>query len=435
MNWVLTITFAMLTAANYFLSGKKILFPSVIVCGMFLLSSLFAAINSKWGIQIQLATYLILIFSIIFFSIGCLLGRGKIIVIGEKKRKAVSYFDVTKINMPKAMTFLVCLVCLAVSFFYFLHQLSLSFVYGNTNGLSGMIGTLRKAMVNDTDVARLGIALNLGISFTRAAGITSLYIIISNVIEKRRIKIFTLLPVICLLINSVLATGRGALIMIVTTIIYDIYVINYLKNNKKINGKIIRYGILLFFVFITIFWALGTLTGTSKVLNFWDTLSIYIGSPIVCIDNLIKKGWDISSTFGIHTFKGIYNMLSSFGFDISFISNHEEMFRWSTYSSNIYTALYPNLLDFGVLGTFFMQLVLGFLNGTVWSKYTNINAVTNFLLITYGRFFGSALVYYSIAERFCSNWLALNAIAEMGFYFIIIKYFIDKRHFTPSINS
>ena len=434
MNWVLTITFAMLMAANYFLSGKKILFPSVIVCGMFLLSSLFTAINKKWGIQIQLDTYLILIFSIIFFSIGCLLGREKIIVVGKKTSKANSYLDITKINMSKDMAFLVDLVCLAVSFFYFRYQLSLSFVYGNTNGLSGMIGALRRAIVNDAEVARLGIALNLGISFTRAAGITSLYIIISNVIERRRIKIYTLLPVVCLLINSILATGRGALIMIVTTIIYDIYAINYLKNNKNINGKIIRYGILLFCVFIIVFWALGTLTETSKVLNFWDTISIYIGSPIVCIDGFIKKGWNVSSAFGIHTFAGIYNMLSTFGFDIDFISNHEKMFRWSTYSSNIYTALYPYLFDFGVLGTFFMQFVLGLLNGTVWKKYTNNNAVTNFLLITYGRFFGSALVYYSIAERFCSNYLALNAIAEMFFYLIIIKYFIRKHHFVPSIN-
>ena len=426
MNWVLTITFAMLTATNYFISGKKILFPSVIVSGMFLLSSLFAAINSKWGIQVQLDTYLILVFSITIFSIGCLLGRRKIIVVGKKLRNADSYLDVTKINMPKRIAFLVGLVCLTVSFIYFRHQLSLSFVYGNTNGLSGMIGTLRKATVIDANVARLGIALNLGISFTRAAGIISLYIIISSIIEKRKIETFTFLPVICLLINSILATGRGALIMIVTTIIYDIYAINYLKNNKKINGKIIRYGILLVFLFFIAFWALGTLTGKSEVLNFWDTISIYIGSPIVCIDSVIKEGWNISSSFGIHTFKGIYNMLSAFGFNIEFISNHEEMFRWSSYSSNIYTALYPNLKDFGLIGTFIMQFILGFFNGTVWNKYTKKNAVTNFLLITYGRFFGSALVYYSIAERFCSNYLALNAIAEIFFYSITIKYFIKN---------
>ena len=424
MNWLLAISFAILTAVNYIFSGKKILFPSVVVSGMFTLSALFAAINSDWRIQIQVETYFFLLISILIFSMGCLIGRTKIIVVGHGRRHKEQYLDVTQIKMPTSIALIVAMICLVVTLMYFRHQLSLSFAYGNTSGLSGMIGVLRKATVIDADVARLGMFLNFGISFSRAMGIISIYIITTNIIEKQKIKIFTLIPVICLLVNSIMATGRGALIMVVTTVIYDIYAINYLKTNRNINGKIIKYGVILVVVFIIAFRLLGTLTGKSEVLNFWDTFSIYIGSPIVCIDHIIKEGFVIAAEFGHRTFKGIYNMLSAFGFNVGFVSNHEEMFRWSTFSSNIYTALYPNLMDFGVLGTLIMQFFLGLFNGTVWNKYTNSSVVSNFLLITYGRFFGSALVYYSIAERFCSNYLALNAFAEMFFYFVIIKYFI-----------
>lgn len=424
MNWFLTLSFAFLFVINYILSGKKILFPSVIVSAMFTLSSLFAALNSKWGIQIQAKTYMILLVAIMIFSIGCLIGNIKLIVFGSKWRHKESFLNVTKIIIPVDKAVVVAAICMIVSLVYFRHQLELSYAYGNTRGINGMIGTLRNAMVQDADVARLGILLNLGISFTKAAGIISLYIIIFSIIKKKKCKFITVLPLLCLIINIIISTGRGALIMVVTSAIYDVYALFYLKNDRKINHKIIKYGVILVVAFVFAFRVLGTLTGKSEALDFWDTLSIYIGSPIVCIDHVIQEGIGVTTQFGYNTFKGIYNMLSRFIGNMGLISNHDEKFRWASYSSNIYTALYPYLIDFGILGMIVIQFVLGVVNGAFWRKYTSSSTISDFILIIYGRFFGGALVYYSIAERFFSNYLALNAIAELVFYIVILRLFV-----------
>jgi oligosaccharide repeat unit polymerase len=436
MNWLLFSTLTMLTFFVYIVNNRLILHPSVLVCGVFTASALFLSLNTNaWNYNISFETYAFIIVSIILFVIGVALGtkvriktrlsrRKKNFTINEKYRHIWAQLD--SIDISRSVMGLLSLICLLVTIFYAYHQYQLSLSLGNSNGFFGIVGTIRSVVQTDNEAFQLGFMLNVGISLTRAIGYICIFIIVSKIILKKRSILKYFVPVICLIINTILATGRGGFITMIVACIFDLYIVRKIKGEKKFNQKMVRDAIIGAFVFAVAFRLLGTLTGKSLILSAWDTFSIYIGSSLLCLDSLLSGGWELSSYFGRHTFTGIYNILGTLGFSLPYISNHAEMVRWSHFSSNIYTAFYPYLLDFGVFVTLILQLIIGIIIGIVWRKFHHLNS-NLLLLVTYGRFWGSALVYYSIAERLCSSYLALNIFAEIFFYIVILRFLVRYR--------
>jgi oligosaccharide repeat unit polymerase len=396
-------------------------------------SSFMLALNSSWNYQISFGTYMFITSAVVIFSLGAIIGKSFQNEIRTKKTLAEhsnhrynsAWDEVSRFTISGLAMFLISFLCMLVTGFYLLHQYRLSLTLGNTSGIMGVVGAIRSVVQTNQDVFQLSMLLNIGISFTRAAGFICEFLIIVNLFNKQK-KIYKyIIPLICLLLNTILATGRGALISIVTAGIFDIYIIRRLKGDRSINRKIIKYIVIGFLLFTAAFRVLGTLTGKSAILSAWDTISIYTGSSVLCLDSLLKNGWELSAFFGRHTFTGIYNILRSLGFSLPYLSNHAEMVRWSHFSSNVYTSFYPYLLDFGVMATLVLQVVISIIFGMVWNKY-NKGKCSYLLLITFGRFWGSALVYYSIAERLGSSYLALNAFTEIFFYILLIRLFLKR---------
>lgn len=430
MNYVLLVLLALM--AGFILWKKKgdLLSPGVLVVLVFLLSAFLLAMNTvRWNYTIRWYTAAVIIASLLLFWVGEYFGEKLMRNLASKNRCVRERIGETDpgcleidIRWFAALTAL-CVICVGA---YILHQYKLSVELGNTRGILGMFSVVRVGTVRNPELAQLSIPMNLGISFTRAVGTVSLFILCQRLIHKQKKTLRYVIPVVLMVICMLMSGGRGGLIVVVAAVIFAVYHTMYHKagNDERIRmkqRKLLLCCIILGVVaFIAAFWGFGYLIGHSSVLSFWDTISIYAGSPILCFDALLGGDMQIESLyFGQHTFSGLYNILRRIIPSIPVTPAHMEMVRWEGFSSNVYTSFFPYYVDFGVVGVFVMQLLVGALLGAVWYLFQKVNKKST-LIIYYGKCFGYACAMYSIAERLCSSVLALNFFAELFFAFFIV---------------
>lgn len=426
MNWLLFFTVLLLTIVNYLRCKRVFLHPTVIACAIFSSSALLMALNEdNWKWEISLTTYSYITVALLFFSFA--VGIGEHFYLDKHRVKKMSYVVYRDVRIPHWQMIMISLACLAVSYLYFRHQYAASVALGNSFGIPGMILVLRQAMViePDADVLQLGTALNLGISFVKGAGLVCLYLVVYKLFTKEKGWLWYVVPILCLIINIILATGRGGFISIVAAIVFDLYIVGKQSQDKKINKEIIKYSAILVAVFIPIFFVLGSLTGKDEALNFNDTVSIYLGSSILCFDYMLNHGWTTPVLLGFNTFRGLYGIIGRFIGGLPAQSNHSEMVRWQEYSSNVYTSFAPYVTDFGIIGSFIVIILIGLFFGYMWRVFLNQKTVT-FHSVVYGGLLGYALSMFSIAERLLSNYIALNVIAQLLFIYILLNHFVKK---------
>lgn len=420
MNVILFICLASILTINLLIYNWELLSPAILACGFFTLSAFLLTLQFHWGVEISGSTALFIIMCIVFFCVGCLVGEK-----GDKKRIVSIQFEGVRYHKILWKTF--SFICLLITLYYVYYQFRLSISLGNTKGLIGVIGTIRNNIISNPDILQLGVWMNFGICYCRAMGFISLFYMVMGLASKQKVISTYILPVVCMIVNMIFATGRGAVLGVFITLVFHIYLL-LVQNGRSFNNKtIIKYALSGIIIFSFVFQLLGNLTGKTALYSFSDTVAIYMSSSLLCLDNFMKSGWTISSPFGQNTFPGIYNIFHLLGMSVPYVSHHAEMFRWGgIYSSNIYTCYFPYLLDFGVVFTIVLQFFLGILFGKMWKKYKSFKGGRLFY-VTYGRFWGSALVYFPIAERLFSDFLALNVLVEILFYLLILKVFFPKQ--------
>ena len=416
----------LITIAAYYMSRKNILAPAVIICAVFSLSSFFVTLNEKkWDFVISIDTFSYLIVAILLTLIGIYFGEKVKFTTRNCIRNQSAFSISSDIYIGSMWMIIISIICLFIIYRYFQHQYSTSLSLGNSAGIVGMIYTLR-SHVYDEEIFQLGIVLNIGISFMRASGFISLFLFMNMLVTKRKVGWRYIVPIIAIVIYNILTTGRSGFIGLICAILYNAYYCLQRKGYIIKPGKILKNTILGFVIFIILFWQLGNLSGKSEVLTFWDTMSIYIGSSILCFDTVIGNT-DTYNFVGTNSFKGVYNILNTFGLDVTTVSNHLDKVRWNGYSSNVFTAFNPYYLDFGPILSLVVVVIVGFIIGIMWRKFQK-EKDNIFICVMYGRFIALSAAMYSIAERLISNTLALNAIVEIIFSILIIKTCIRKEH-------
>lgn len=422
MNFLFFLFMLMFTVFVYIVSRKNFFSPGVIICSVFALSSFFVVINGKnWKYDISYDAFIYLVLAVSTTLIGIFLGTKVNISMSKCAYKSNSLvFNEIKI---RDSWIIINLLCLFILYRYFQHQYNLSVQLGNTAGIPGMIFILRMN-VYDEEVFRLGNLLNIGISFLRASGYISLFVIVDSIIGKKRFEWRCIIPVCTLVLYFVLTTGRGGFIGFTCAIMFYVYYSLKRKGKLPKPRKMLRYVVLSFSCFIILFWQLGKLTGKNSALNIWDTLSIYIGSSILCFDKFLKDT-NSFNFWGVNTFRGINGIFAKFGLKVPETSNHVEKIRWEGYSSNVYTAFYPYYKDYGPIVSFIIIFLVAFIIGIFWRKFQKDN--NNLIMgVIYGRIIAVSVAMYSIAERMLSNVIALNSIVEIFFIALMIKKYSRK---------
>lgn len=422
MNCLILILFVFSFGFWYALV-RRILFPSVLISGIFTFSLLILFLNtSKWSFNLSYQTAIFLFVSVNTLSLSMYFGYK---IKSDKEIKRTN--GDLSISLNKSIFF--NLICVIVTFGFFIHQFNLA----RTNGASSLlqvVGVLRN--LNDDSNQSVGIVLNIGISFLRAYSIVCLFIYISKKVNKKMISWRYLVPILCSVFYYIMTTGRGQFIYLLLAIVFDLYIILKGRYSFGSNKKFIKYLIIAFCIFIGIFWGLGFLTNKSQVTSIWDSFSIYFASGLKNLDiiilNVVNSSEEpaFSSRFVFH---GLYNILILLGFTIkkdiypNFGIGEMHWWKGGAHGSNIYSAFAPYIVDYGIVITILFQIMIGLLIGYLWRKIEKGTA-SLVLKITYGKFIGNAIVYYPIAERICGEYFAINVIVEFVFYYILVEFFI-----------
>lgn len=409
----------------YVVISRNILSPVCLVNLTFTFSSLVLAIKTpQWGYNISAFTLIVISLSLLFFNLGYLLARRiPTVKVTNRTSLGIGNGNYLIFEISRPMSFFLSFISFIVVLCYALFLLLSVRGSGIHGDFFSSLSQYRNLVVNYPDLYRIPVLLNIGLAFLRAYSYCCIFFIVYNMIYKYHFKRY-LFAVVCHCIVILLGTGRGEIITLLSAVIFDSYAVLCMKKNRASNIVLLKIALRCFVIFIGLFLLLGILRNSN--LDWFSLLSVYIGSPIICLDSFLNTTHVPSILLGQNTLWGFYNILRHIGIDIPFYSHHLPMIYWggnAQFASNIYTGFYTYISDFGLFGNFIILFFCGYVFNRVWKKYTSRNS--GLMVIFYGPFWGYASIMLFITERIFSTFISLPSLVLVFFGIIICKLFIN----------
>jgi len=233
-----------------------------------------------------------------------------------------------------------------------------------------------------------------------------------------------MLPIIIYFFQTIVSTGRIDFLRLSIYVIFIFLIISKIKSGwrKNNNIKIFKIGISGLILISILFYILGNFTGKTSSYSFIDTISIYIGSPIITFDYFLNGHMPSHELFGQETLYNVYNFLRNFNSEIPVYSMPLEFYNLNGFDTNIYTALRRYISDYSYVNTFIIVFFIGFIYkiGLQYVKKSN----NFFVLIIYSMYF-FPVVEFASEERFLINILSINTVyifIYMSFFYYILIY-------------
>ncbi|MCA1033481.1 oligosaccharide repeat unit polymerase [Bacillus infantis] len=436
MIYLLILFLIIILIISYFTTGKDLLSPWVISCCMFLLSALFVIPNiESWNVQLSAITILVIGLGLFSFGFGELFVR-KLYqkrLLNRKKTQFLNKHDNNErkpINIHTSILLFFIIFMLIVTYFYYKQVLDFAYAAGFT--VSSDLPMLRYARIaTTTDIAEsvstnklLGQAVIISYSYAYLM----IYVVLYNTIflKYRKRLILYAIPIVIYLIQVVLTGGRTQFIYLVSSLFLISVIFYQIKagwSNSK-NSKYIKVGIITFIVMLVVFYFLGTFTGKTSKLNLLETISIYVGSPIVAFDIFLQNYTNgFSIFFGENTLFGIYDILQRFGFDVPNLIRIADFVNIGGYETNIYTSYMRYIKDFSYFGFLIIEMFLGAIYSFLYLNIKIKNKPT-IIIVIFAIIF-QTIIECSIEERFFMNVLSLGYFLRIGYlvflYFVLLK--------------
>lgn len=396
---------------------------------MFTISTIFLIVNTYiWSVSINIYTVFVISIGLILLGVGNILAIVTYDLLAESKNYATNSPKKFYCNVDnKSFVFLIILLILFyVTYSYFLHIWSIAQSINVSNNLIAILTNARLVLLN-TDIDT-NFILQQGLIFTQAVSYIFIFIFIYKVISYgfKYEFIKYLFPVVFYIFQIILSTSRTPFIRL-SIYIFIITLIILRKKNGKINVfrfKTFIFILVIIFIFAFSFYALGALTGKTDSLNFFRTISVYIGSPIIGLDRYLRLSIR-SEFFGKETLYGLYNILRRLGFDVISYRYQLEFIRESTFSTNIYTSLRRYISDYGLFGMLLIQFLLGYLYGLSMNFITNSKKI-GLSLVLFSAFFFP--IIESVWEERFLNIIISSTTIYLIVYITFVYFLFFGRH-------
>jgi len=324
-----------------------------------------------WKIDISQKTYLLIIASVLFLSLGELYGN---FIFKNKTRKNKSI----KVLQPNIKFTYLCIILIMITL-YFYSNFVINVAKANLNNAITLLSAYRGAEKD------MSLTLKIGVGISSVLAYYYLYSFIQNYIFLNIKKFIYLIPFTLYILIIVLSSDRIDILFyfIFSIVVYYIFLKIKFKSTKVLNKKrITNIFILIILVFVS-FYLLGFLTGKSLRLNFMETINIYAGSPIIALNNYHNNFNYNFSNFGSETLHNENNFLNII-FNIKSSGNQFLEFtniKGTEYYTNIYTNIRRLLNDYNYFGLFFIQFLTGFLYSILYIKMKVAKQQNYFILI------------------------------------------------------
>lgn len=408
----------------YVLTNFDLLAPSVFMCIMFVISTLFAVLNVEnwdYGLGYSLEATLLILGGLFTFTVSetmfrCLLKNSKISRIDALEQKKVAEEKIEIVNVNIMIVFLIFITDLLICYLYY-NEIKRIVGFGGTEmfaeyrrmGISRMAGEERESING---------IINQLTNFPVAAGYVSGYIFIKNFFAKDRfiLRQFFLASIIALgIVPGLMTAGRTQILMYFAAFLIYYYIIWNQKYSwkKNLSLKFIEIGIASIFVGIPAFYYSLKLIGRVTRLPLFDYASDYLGSSILLFGKYVED--PIPCTiWGEESLYSVRKIIHALGLGPISTSYNLEFRSTGVANSNIYTFFRRPLHDFGIIGMLiFTALVAIFFAWMYWGKIkgNKKRRCVNYWSLTYGYFF--YWIFCSSMDQYSQTFISIGAMVKI----------------------
>ncbi len=361
--YLLVFSLLLILIFNLLIVNLDYMHPSILFVVPFLVFGVTSILGEEaYKIIFHEETLLVIVNSALIFTFITLLSQT------VYKSKENLNFPLTEIIISKKVTlfFIVFFIVTQLAFIKYLEAISLAH-FGYSGSLGEMISLYDVMTKFWTEIfSELNVPIPLlyriGNPITQGFGYLIVYIFIHNYVATKRIDKLHLLIILLLCLNIILNGSRSPIFRIVTMMLITFYVLYNKQNNvRRGNIKFLLKSLLIVIFSGTFFIALLSLMGRENDLDMFHYIFIYVGAPLVNLDNYLafRPDGSYATIFGEQTFRGLYAYIAKIISDESLIFPTIDQFTFSNNGleiGNVYTTFYSFIYDFEYVG--FIPLIL-----------------------------------------------------------------------------
>lgn len=420
-NWILLVTLGFLLATFYILGGRKIIASCIFVLSYLVPITVVIFYSDITRHELSDETVLI----ILAFAISFFVGE---VLVCHKVRLSKSISPIHCYDIKKEFLFVFYIIQLLNLWFSYRFIMAVGAEMGANNFISAYAAT-RIFLVRETDIqVPVPSYYTLIGLLSIAIEILCVHIYILNKLyfsrkEQKKILGVVVLYFMALMLN----TGRAALFPPIIHIVYLFMIVAQRKMGKsfslrKYKKTIVSSVIAGMIVFVALGTAREDKQGEGEVEiqgTYW--LTAYIGAPIVGLDLYINKGMPPYNNIGAHTFQHVHMLLGKLGFPTGKEDFKNENFYFGEVTSNVKSAIYYWISDFGLLGALLFTFVLGGMYGLIDKIKDKRLSLMNIIGISYI----SSMYFALLMIFFCSEFYSLFSYGLVESYLIV--YLMQKK--------
>lgn len=358
MASVLSLLFIVFISSilSYSFFNKDLFSPTVMICISFMISIVLLFFNvERWSINLGIET------------IGCILVViiTSFVVEGYVKKLALRKINLVNKSEKKFLKingymYIVLLGFSILEIALFWNEVVRISELARNMGYNGdILFNYRQITAHSTNLSAAEMMSPIivqGSKIVMAFSYISIYIFINNVFVNRgRIKdnIRYIIPFILYFVLTIMNASRITLISFFVSCIVMFYILLNKRDRWKVNYsvKFIKIGIISFIIVIVGFVSLSYTVGRHTNNTFFETVSVYLGAPILLFDLYLKSPKISNMYFGQETFVNLYKSLHKLNIIDSYPSFQTEFRYINGYNlGNVYTGMRRPIQDFGYIG-------------------------------------------------------------------------------------
>lgn len=433
--YLLVFSLLLILIFNLLIVNLDYMHPSILFVVPFLVFGVTSILGEEaYKIIFHEETLLVIVSSALIFTFITLLSQT------VYKSKENLNFPLTEIIISKKVTlfFIVFFIVTQLAFIKYLEAISLAH-FGYSGSLGEMISLYDVMTKFWTEIfSELNVPIPLlyriGNPITQGFGYLIVYIFIHNYVATKRIDKLHLLIILLLCLNIILNGSRSPIFRIVTMMLITFYVLYNKQNNvRRGNIKFLLKSLLIVIFSGTFFIALLSLMGRENDLDMFHYIFIYVGAPLVNLDNYLafRPDGSYATIFGEQTFRGLYAYIAKIISDESLIFPTIDQFTFSNNGleiGNVYTTFYSFIYDFEYVGFIPLILIIALYYVFTYQRLKTRAIKTNkvhFSLFIYAYLF-NALIMLAFSNRFYTTVLDIGFIKIVIFSYICHLLFVHR---------
>lgn len=433
--YLLVFSLLLILIFNLLIVNLDYMHPSILFVVPFLVFGVTSILGEEaYKIIFHEETLLVIVSSALIFTFITLLSQT------VYKSKENLNFPLTEIIISKKVTlfFIVFFIVTQLAFIKYLEAISLAH-FGYSGSLGEMISLYDVMTKFWTEIfSELNVPIPLlyriGNPITQGFGYLIVYIFIHNYVATKRIDKLHLLIILLLCLNIILNGSRSPIFRIVTMMLITFYVLYNKQNNvRRGNIKFLLKSLLIVIFSGTFFIAPLSLMGRENDLDMFHYIFIYVGAPLVNLDNYLafRPDGSYATIFGEQTFRGLYAYIAKIISDESLIFPTIDQFTFSNNGleiGNVYTTFYSFIYDFEYVGFIPLILIIALYYVFTYQRLKTRAIKTNkvhFSLFIYAYLFND-LIMLAFSNRFYTTVLDIGFIKIVIFSYICHLLFVHR---------